>query len=72
VKPNIAEVLLAKGIQDCWFSPVSYITLSCKLPPSRIFKGENAAPDWMVRRSLDSQKKERKRLEKTLNEGELS
>ena len=43
VKPNISEVLLLNGLHDFLESLVSYTTLSCKEPPSLIFKGEKAA-----------------------------
>lgn len=42
-KPNITLEFKTNGVQVCLFSLVSYMTLSCKVPPNLIFKGENAA-----------------------------
>jgi hypothetical protein len=41
-KPNMADAFFANGAQEGWrASPVSY--MSCREPPRRSFKGENAA-----------------------------
>jgi hypothetical protein len=42
-KPNIADVFFTNGVHGCPESPVSYINISCKEPPKRSFRGENAA-----------------------------
>ena len=43
MKPNLTFSLEINGVQGSLLSSVPYVTLSCKVPPNLIFKGEKAA-----------------------------
>lgn len=72
VKPNISLAFQTKGVQGCRLSSVPYMTLSCKVPPNLIFKGEKAAEHFRGNDTLTNSQNNRELSTKKTEEKKTS